>query len=51
MYVYDNSNANTNSFVRPEYAYNVPKAANGKSILTDGNEYFQTSEVEVWSIL
>jgi hypothetical protein len=48
--LYDNSNANTSSYVRPEGEYNIPKAANGESILTDGNKTFKTSEIEVWSI-
>ena len=36
----DNSNANTNSFVNPGNNYNIPTAANGNSILTDGNKNF-----------
>jgi hypothetical protein len=48
----ENSNANTRSYVRNGNIYNVPAGANGSpSILTDGSNNFQTSEIEVWSIL
>jgi hypothetical protein len=45
-----NSNSNTRSFVYPNYNYEIPCAANGKSILTDGNQYFQVSQIEVYSV-
>ena len=45
----DNSNANVNSYTRSGYAYNLPAGANGgHSILTNGTEYFQTTEIEVY---
>ena len=51
FYVYDNSNSNSNSYVRKEYNYNIPAGANGgHSILTDGNQNFQTTEVEVYLV-
>jgi hypothetical protein len=51
IHVADNSNSNTTSYVRSGFAYNVPAAANGgRSILTDGNPTFQTTEVEVYLV-
>ena len=51
IYVSDNSNSNTTSYVRSAYAYNMPAGANGNhSILTDGNADFQTTEVEVYLV-
>jgi hypothetical protein len=38
--IYDKSNQNTSSFVKPDNNYSIPKAANGESILTDGNKNF-----------
>jgi hypothetical protein len=38
--IYDKSNQNTVSYVSPDDNYSVPKAANGESILTDGNSNF-----------
>jgi hypothetical protein len=42
IHVADNSNANTNSYVNnnSDNCYNVPKAASGYPILTDGNYEF-----------
>jgi hypothetical protein len=48
--IYGNSNSNTSSFVKPDYNYEIPAAANGKSILTDGNYNFQVSQIEVYSV-
>jgi hypothetical protein len=49
--VYDNSNSNTSSYVRSANAYNIPNGANGShSILTDGNNNFQTTEIEVYLV-
>jgi hypothetical protein len=49
--VYDNSNSNTSSYVQVNNAYNIPAAANGnRSILTDGNPNFQTTEIEVYLV-
>ncbi len=50
--VYDNSNSNSNSYVcgGSSCAYNVPKAANEYSILTDGKPTFQTTEIEVYLV-
>ena len=31
-------------------AYDIPMGANGKSILTDGNYNFQTTEIEVYLV-
>ena len=51
IYVSDNSNSNSNSYVRGGIAYNIPAGANGNySILTDGNPTFQTTEVEVYLV-
>jgi hypothetical protein len=38
--IYDKSNQNTSSYLRPDNNYSIPKAANGESILTDGNNNF-----------
>ncbi len=49
--VYDNSNSNTSSYVSGGNAYNIPMGANGNhSILTDGNTYFQNTEIEVYLV-
>jgi hypothetical protein len=49
--IYNDSNVNTNSYVRHGNAYNIPPGANGNhSILTDGNSTFQTIEIEVYSV-
>ncbi len=51
--VSDKSNSNTSSYVGGgnSYAYNIPMGANGgHSILTDGNQHFQTTEVEVYLV-
>jgi hypothetical protein len=49
--VSDNSNSNTSSYVNSGNAYNIPLGANGnRSILTDGNYNFQTTEVEVYLV-
>ena len=51
IHVSDNSNTNSNSYVRYANAYNIPLGANGNhSILTDGNTNFQTTEVEVYLV-
>ena len=52
IHVADNSDKNTSSHVRSNSAYNVPNAE-GKSypVLTDGNEYFKTVEIEVYQII
>ena len=51
IYVSDNSNSNSNSHVSNGNAYNILAGANGKpSILTDGNQNFQTTEIEVYLV-
>jgi hypothetical protein len=50
--IYDNSNANSSSYVRHSNAYHIPPGENGDhSILTNGNSTFQTTEIEVYSVL
>jgi hypothetical protein len=48
--VCNNSNSSNGSYVSAGDSYNIPTAANGQSILTDGNQYFNTSEIEVYII-
>jgi hypothetical protein len=49
--VSDNSNKYNTSHVRSDYEYNIPAGANGNhSILTDGNDTFKTTEIEVYSV-
>jgi hypothetical protein len=51
IYVADNSNSNTSSYVRSAKEYNIPNGANGThSILNDGNSSFQTTEFEVYLV-
>ena len=51
IWLYDNFNSNTSSYVRNGGEYNIPAGANGNhSILTDGNPNFQTTEVEVYLV-
>lgn len=50
MYASNNSNSNNTSYVSAGDSYNIPAAANGLSILTDGNYNFSTSEIEVYLI-
>ncbi len=40
IYVADNSNANTSSYVRNDYAYNVKKADGSAYVLTGGSSSF-----------
>ena len=41
LHIADNSSANTNSYTRSGYTYNLPAGANGgNSILTNGTKYF-----------
>ena len=50
IYVCNNSNSSSSSYVSAGDSYNIPAAANGYSILTDGNYNFYTSEIEVYLI-
>jgi hypothetical protein len=48
--VYDNSNANTNSFVENDNNYNVKKADGQDYVLNGGTRDFKTTEIEVYQV-